>query len=50
MPLLCHFTVLIKVTKILCIIQYLESNSRVIYFLLEVPNLKIHKDMTFYNF
>ena len=34
----------------LCIIQYSESNSRVFYFLLEVPNLKIHRDMTFYNF
>ena len=28
------------------IIQYSESNSRVSYFLLEVPNLKIHRDMT----
>ena len=53
MPLLCHFIVFIK--SLFCapsghkntlIIQYSESNSRVFYFLLEVPNLKIHRDMT----
>ena len=34
----------------LCIIQYSESDSRLFYFLLEVPNIKIHRDMTFNNF
>ena len=34
----------------LCIIQYSVSNSRVFYFLLEVHNLKIHRDMTIYTF
>ena len=58
MPLLCHFIVLIKSLfcaplghkHVMCINEYSESNSRVFYVLLEVPNLNIHRDMTFYNF
>ena len=57
MPLLCHFIVFIKslsgllqVTKTHCALFNIQRVTGVFYFSLEVPNLKFHRDMTFYNF